>query len=236
MALIKCKECNEQISDKASSCPKCGAPVNTRRKGPSGCMMVFLIALGVTGMLVWISSLDSHNKIESTVLASKEEANQITQEQSKNETVLPSNIHEENWHSQTEENGISGKKEYYLINVSTNSVDFDFPYNEPGGSRLKIILRDSDEGNDAYIVISNGQIKCGYSDCSIRTRGDNGKVRTWKSSPEASGKSNMIFINDVSGFKKYLKANKNLVVGVTFYRAGEHGFNFEVSDLPDVKK
>ncbi|MCX6326863.1 MAG: zinc ribbon domain-containing protein [Bacteroidia bacterium] len=27
MALIKCKECNAQVSDKAKNCPKCGAPV-----------------------------------------------------------------------------------------------------------------------------------------------------------------------------------------------------------------
>ena len=30
MALINCKECNNQISDTASACPKCGAPVNTK--------------------------------------------------------------------------------------------------------------------------------------------------------------------------------------------------------------
>lgn len=27
MSLIKCKECQNEISDKAESCPKCGAPV-----------------------------------------------------------------------------------------------------------------------------------------------------------------------------------------------------------------
>lgn len=27
MALIACAECNQQISDKASSCPHCGAPI-----------------------------------------------------------------------------------------------------------------------------------------------------------------------------------------------------------------
>ncbi len=27
MALIKCKDCNNDISDSAASCPKCGAPV-----------------------------------------------------------------------------------------------------------------------------------------------------------------------------------------------------------------
>ena len=28
MALIKCTECNSEVSDKASACPKCGAPIN----------------------------------------------------------------------------------------------------------------------------------------------------------------------------------------------------------------
>jgi len=27
MALIKCTECNNEVSDKASSCPKCGSPI-----------------------------------------------------------------------------------------------------------------------------------------------------------------------------------------------------------------
>lgn len=27
MALIKCSECGKEVSDKASSCPNCGAPI-----------------------------------------------------------------------------------------------------------------------------------------------------------------------------------------------------------------
>ena len=27
MALIKCTECGQMVSDKASTCPKCGAPI-----------------------------------------------------------------------------------------------------------------------------------------------------------------------------------------------------------------
>lgn len=30
MALIKCKECNEEMSDKAEFCPKCGCPNNPK--------------------------------------------------------------------------------------------------------------------------------------------------------------------------------------------------------------
>jgi hypothetical protein len=36
MALIKCEECGNQISDKAQACPACGAPVNGGLVSPSG--------------------------------------------------------------------------------------------------------------------------------------------------------------------------------------------------------
>ena len=31
MALIKCPECGKQISNKATSCPDCGFPMNTTK-------------------------------------------------------------------------------------------------------------------------------------------------------------------------------------------------------------
>ena len=34
MALIQCKECGKQISDKASACPTCGAPMNQDNRDP----------------------------------------------------------------------------------------------------------------------------------------------------------------------------------------------------------
>ena len=35
MALINCSECNNLISDKASSCPQCGCPIAVVQKGVS---------------------------------------------------------------------------------------------------------------------------------------------------------------------------------------------------------
>lgn len=41
MALINCKECNQEISSKAEKCPNCGCPI--KKKGFfTGCFMVFL--------------------------------------------------------------------------------------------------------------------------------------------------------------------------------------------------
>jgi hypothetical protein len=61
MALIKCSECGKQVSEKASACPKCGAPIaiaatngssstNTTRAGAKLEGMGFVIV--VVGMLV----------------------------------------------------------------------------------------------------------------------------------------------------------------------------------------
>lgn len=49
MALIKCSECNNQVSNKATSCPKCGAPIKPASSS-SGCagrsfLLLFLFAV-----------------------------------------------------------------------------------------------------------------------------------------------------------------------------------------------
>jgi hypothetical protein len=42
MALIKCKECGQEVSKKAKTCPGCGAPVKAQT---SGCAWLFLIGI-----------------------------------------------------------------------------------------------------------------------------------------------------------------------------------------------
>jgi len=58
MAIIKCPECNSNVSDKAESCPSCAFPINKKtiiKKEPeskegcflqtlnTGCMIIFII-------------------------------------------------------------------------------------------------------------------------------------------------------------------------------------------------
>lgn len=45
MALIKCSECEAQISDKATSCPSCGAPVAKKKKSKAGKIVLWTIVL-----------------------------------------------------------------------------------------------------------------------------------------------------------------------------------------------
>lgn len=59
MALVNCSECNTKISDLATNCPKCGAPVdlvkikNKKNKTTTGC----LIIIGVIMMISVVSAI-----------------------------------------------------------------------------------------------------------------------------------------------------------------------------------
>jgi hypothetical protein len=64
MALIKCSECGQEISEKAEKCPKCGNPINqpqqpqekVKKKG--GCFKVVAISLGaIFGLMLIIMIL-----------------------------------------------------------------------------------------------------------------------------------------------------------------------------------
>lgn len=65
MAIIKCKECGQEISSKAENCPKCGNPINEKEK--EGCFlqtlntgcMILVVFISVTIILSVISTCGS---------------------------------------------------------------------------------------------------------------------------------------------------------------------------------
>lgn len=73
MALMRCKECKKEVSNKADKCPNCGAPV---KKAGSvvgiGCLFVIL----VIGGLIWVGGKASQyaNTPEGRAAAAKREA------------------------------------------------------------------------------------------------------------------------------------------------------------------
>lgn len=236
MALIKCKECGSEVSSKADACPKCGAPFKLRVKGPSGCMMILTVIVATIGLLWFV--LDASDSTKKQEIQNNNISNAPKVE--KKELIIENPELKEQgvnyWYQQEEINKVTGLKSYFLFNRSINSVDFGFPYNEVGGSKLTIIFRESKDGLDGYVTISKGQMICGYSDCSIRTRGDDGKLVKWSANRESSGRSDMIFLSKPKEFKKYLNKNKKIVIGITFYKSGEQAFEFNVSNFPDINK
>lgn len=83
MGLIKCTECGKEISDKATTCPNCGCPVNStagttpppmqqtmpnmqtqapvKRKKGHGCLITILVFIGIIVFFAIIGSVVSKN-------------------------------------------------------------------------------------------------------------------------------------------------------------------------------
>ena len=65
MALTKCAECGREISDRATACPQCGAPVvadtgvSAKQRSETGPLVraiqgtLVLMAVAITGLLIW---------------------------------------------------------------------------------------------------------------------------------------------------------------------------------------
>lgn len=62
MALIKCKECGNNVSTKADACPKCGAKLKSSPGAISGCIVgLFKLIGGLVGLFIAISFLSNSN-------------------------------------------------------------------------------------------------------------------------------------------------------------------------------
>lgn len=113
--------------------------------------------------------------------------------------------------------------------VSGNSHSFAFPYS--GGSKLEVTLRRTGGADEVMLEISKGQFTSCISHCTIAAKFDDGKVLTYTGSAAAAGRSDVIFINETSGFVRRIGQAKRLTLEPEFYREGRRQFSFEVSGL-----
>lgn len=56
MAMINCPECNEEVSDKASKCPKCGYTIRKAKRGFFGKIFKWSFILFNVFMIMWVVS------------------------------------------------------------------------------------------------------------------------------------------------------------------------------------
>ena len=76
MTLIKCSECGKEVSDKATNCPNCGAPVNRTnidkeitagKKVAIFCIVILLIAIICAFVFGYFIPVHTYTTIENDV-------------------------------------------------------------------------------------------------------------------------------------------------------------------------
>lgn len=136
-----------------------------------------------------------------------------------------------NWEYDESEDEMRGETSYFASNESMNTVELQFPYQ--GGTRLNILLRDNAKhGKDIMFIVNKGQIFCGFQDCHVNIKFDDGEVQRYETSEAEAGSSEVLFLtNNIGGFVKKLKNSKTVTVEVNFYNHGAEQFKFDVYGL-----
>jgi RNA polymerase subunit RPABC4/transcription elongation factor Spt4 len=215
MAINPCKECGGPVSDKAESCPLCGAKQKKKTSIWAWLGLVLIVLAGI-GMC-------SEKSING-------KAKNSTQEVVESETDKPLDEVKTNWVYKKNKDEMRGIESRFATNVSTNQVEFDFPYN--GGSNLTLTVRETGNEKDILIGISKGQFICGINDCEFAFKFDDGAVESITMTRPENYASDIMFVSyDKTEDKiiEKLKTSKKLIIEAPFYQEGRKQFTFNVS-------
>jgi Zn finger protein HypA/HybF involved in hydrogenase expression len=213
--LIQCKDCGNQISKNAKSCPNCGA----KNKRTSVITWLALVFIGLPFLWSIFSGASNSSKPLEAV-----EKNSTT-----SASVEPLVV--ENWAYDQSKDGMRDSVTYYATNTSSNSIDLDFPYN--GGTQLTIVIRNTDSnGNEIMLITDNGQLWCEYNNCYMSAKFDDGEVKRYPLAKAAAGSSETMFLdNSTKDFIQNLKLSKAAMIEIGFFSHGKQQFEFKTNGL-----
>ncbi|MCF2517135.1 hypothetical protein [Dyadobacter sp. CY351] len=114
--------------------------------------------------------------------------------------------------------------------VSTNTLDFDFPYN--GGTSFTLLVRNAGNGNDVILSCSKCQFIHSFTDTNLlKVRFDENKAESFPFEMSTDHSSDLVFIGSESKFLKKLKKANHLIIGAEFYQEGVRYIDFDVSNF-----
>lgn len=206
MALVKCKECSNQISTTAKACPVCGAKVK-KRVGVLGWIFVLVIILPVA-------------------VGIGQSINDDSKQARQNAAQSLGGGRSSSWTYGDFKDDMTDKVSKWASLKSPDQVHFDFPYN--GGSTLELTYRKRSDGReDAFFQISKGQILCSSYSCPVSLRIGDGPVQTFKGSSAAAGKSDVVFLGNLKELRAALTSGTPFKVQIEFFQKGNVAFGFD---------
>jgi hypothetical protein len=212
MALIKCKECQAEISKSAKTCPQCGA------KNKQGLGVLGTIFWGFIGLIVIGAMLPDTNTTSSRRVAVS----------STGARVAPATT--PGWQYSEDEDDMGRGKVKMAIIQSSNQVRFDFPYN--GAQRGRLILRSHPKhGKDVIFGIEKGQFLCHLDGCNLEVKFGEGKPIKFHATAPSDNSTESVFIQNFDRFLANAKKADSIKIEATFYQEGNQVFEFKTAGL-----
>ncbi len=113
--------------------------------------------------------------------------------------------------------------------VSTNSVEFQFPYGGPQHANLTLRSHPR-HGKDVILRIERGQFLCrSYEDCRVLIRFDEKEAVHYLGRGPSDNSTEVIFIRNYSAFVSEMQNAKKVRVAAEVYQHGAPVFEFDVS-------
>jgi hypothetical protein len=208
MSLVKCKECGNQVSDRAKNCPNCGAKV--KRIGLFSKILIGLVAFYLIGQFLGnTGSSSSQGESKNLVSASSE----------------PKSV----WRYSSQKDEMTGKDMQFAETYSTNTQDLHWPYGSNVRGELTI-RKHPRYGKSVLITLTKGQILCrSYENCTIMVRFDEGKPERYAAIGPADGSSDQVFIRNYDKFVANLRKSETVRIELPLYQDGNRAWNFNVS-------
>jgi hypothetical protein len=113
---------------------------------------------------------------------------------------------------------------------SLNEVEFDFPYRGLQRATLQLRLHPR-YGKDVTIAIEKGQFLCGFRNCQLSVRFDDGKAQNFSAVEPADHSTSMLFIRGYDRFLASARKAKKVYIEALFYQQGTRVFEFDISGL-----
>lgn len=134
------------------------------------------------------------------------------------------------WNYESEIDEMDGSTTKRAIVVSSNIVEFDFPYN--GGSILGICVRKTKKyGTDVMISISKGQfVSSEYNGTNyVTVRFDNNAPIKFTTVEPADYSNDLLFLQNSKKFIKLAKNAKTIKIEAPFFNEGSYVFTFDTN-------
>ncbi len=135
-----------------------------------------------------------------------------------------------NWSYSSKKDEMEGTTTKYAECYADNTIKFDFPYEEAGGSKFDLIVRQN-KTLDIMLTVSSGQFMGSFSDRYAKFKFDDEKPMQITYNGTSDGSSDVIFFKSTAKLLKKIKAAKKLKIEVEFYGYGKKIIDFTLGGL-----
>ncbi len=135
---------------------------------------------------------------------------------------------ENGWTYQSQKDEMTDAETTFASITSTNSEEFDFPYE--GGSYMTLTVRgEKGKAANVYIRISKGQFVANQftGNNYVTVRFDNEQAMKFYTANSSDASTDVLFIQDAAKFLKKAKAANTIKIEASFFQEGDRVFSFE---------